>query len=162
MTCWRRRRFDHLTDFDWLSFSVPTSGQICFGDHSQDNRASPIKGPSCLPHCGKSTERLNSSCTFGYVWWVGYRGRAVVRSKTLYTLARSNQNFIHIAGHRWKLHTHWTKLTLVDALGESSKRTSVKSLYAWCAISSRVSLKILLCKYMCILQLYYFNIFESG
>ena len=111
---------------------------------------------------GKSTERLNSSCSIAEVWSVAHRGRAVVRSKTLYTLARSNQNSIHIAGVRWKLHTLWCRPRLVDGLVESSKRTSVKSLYAWCAISSNKTLKILLCMYVCILQLYYFRAFESG
>ena len=112
-----------------------------------------------LRQTGKSTECLSSIAD---VWWVADRGREVVRSKTLYTLTRSNQNSIHIAGLRWKFHTLWCKPRLVDALDESSKRTSVKSLYAWCAISSNEPLKILLCKYMCILQLYYLMAFEGG
>ena len=111
---------------------------------------------------GKSTERLNSSCSIEEVWLVAQRGRSVVSIKTLYTSARSNQNSIHIAGLWWKLHTLWSKPRLVDALVQSSKRSSVKSLYAWCAISSKKTLKILLCKYMCILQLYYFRTFERS
>ena len=131
---------------------TPPSGQICIGDDSQDNRASPIKGPSCLLRRLKSTKRLDSSCSFAEVWWVAYRGRAVVDRKTSYTSARSNP----------KLHTLWYKPRLFVGLVESLKRTSVKSLYAWCAISSNEPLKILLYKYMCILQLYYFMVFERG
>jgi len=148
--CWLRRRIDHLTDFDWTSFCPhPPNWSNLF-------RRWQLRQP------GKSTDRLNSSCSIAEVWSVAHRGRAVVRSKTLYTLARSNQNSIHIAGLRWKLHTLWSEPTLVDGLGERSKRTSVKSLYAWCAISSTESFKILLCMYMSILQLYYLNAFESG
>jgi hypothetical protein len=131
---------------------TPPSGQICIGDDSQDNRASPIKGPSCLLRRLKSTKRLDSSCSFAEVWWVAYRGRAVVDRKTSYTSARSNP----------KLHTLWCRLRLVDGLVERSKRTSVKSLYAWCAISSIDYLKILPFMYMCILHLYYFSAFQSS
>ena len=130
--------------------------------NSQDNRASSIKGPNCLLHRGKSTERLDSSCTFADVWWVAYQGGAVAGRKTSYSSARSNQNSIHIAVLGWKLHTLWCRPRPVDGLGESSKRTSVKSLYAWCAISSIDSLKILPFMYMCILHLYYFSAFQSS
>ena len=145
-----------------MCLSRPPIWSNLFRRNSQDNRASPIKGPSCLLRRGKSTEHLDSSCTFAYVWWVAYRRKAVVGSKTSYTLARSNQNSIHIAGVRWKLHAHWSKPTLVDGLAESSKRTSVKSPYALCAISSNKTGKMLLYKYMCILQLYYFSAFENS
>ncbi len=123
--------------------------------------ASPRAGHRFSTHLVKFA-RLDSSCSFADVWWVAHQGREVAGRKTLYTLARSDQNFIHIAGLGWKLHTLWCRPRLVDALGERSKRTSVKSLYAWCAISSSDSLKILLYKYMCILQICYFMAFENG
>jgi hypothetical protein len=146
--CWLRRRIDHLQTLTDQVF-------VCTPIWSNLLRRWLLRQP------GKSTERLNSSCSLAAVWWVAYRGRAVAGRKTSYTLARSDQNFMHIAGLGWKLHTLWSKPTLVDGLVESSKRTSVKSLYAWCAISSNKSLKILLYNYICILQLYYLSAFEN-
>jgi len=93
--------------------------------------------------------RLNSSCSIAEVWSVADRGRAVVRSKTSYTLARSNQSFIHIAVLEWKLHTHWSKPTLVDGLCESLKRSCESSLNSEIQCGSMFSL-MSMSRYTCL------------